>query len=210
MAHLAARPRLGLAVEMQLGARFGGQRRPFARIGADQVARDQTVAIERTEGLAQYLLQRELEMVGIRRVEADRMGHAAAVTRAAIARRRAPAEAAHEQYKMSDLFYARTPGTDLHRAYVATQLGAYSVSKGQGAEALRLIAPHIDTARRRENAALLSTLLLLRAEALELENRAAEAQAVRVDSLGWARYGFGSDWAVRAKMREIASLNPLK
>ena len=120
------------------------------------------------------------------------------------------AEAAHEQYKMSDLFYARTPGTDLHRAYVATQLGAYSVSKGQGAEALRLIAPHIDTARRRENAALLSTLLLLRAEALELENRAAEAQAVRVDSLGWARYGFGSDWAVRAKMREIASLNPLK
>ncbi|HCI98083.1 MAG TPA: ATP-dependent transcriptional regulator, partial [Sulfitobacter sp.] len=53
-------------------------------------------------------------------------------------------------------------------------------------------------------------LLLLRAEALELENRAAEAQAVRVDSLGWARYGFGSDWAVRAKMREIASLNPLK
>ena len=111
---------------------------------------------------------------------------------------------------MSDLFYARTPGTDLHRAYVATQLGAYSVSKGQGAEALRLIAPHIDTARRRENAALLSTLLLLRAEALELENRAAEAQAVRVDSLGWARYGFGSDWAVRAKMREIASLNPLK
>ena len=120
------------------------------------------------------------------------------------------AEAAHEQYKMSDLFYARTPGTDLHRAYVATQLGAYSVSKGQGAEALRLIAPHIDTARRRENAALLSTLLLLRAEALELENRAAEAQAVRLDSLGWARYGFGSDWAVRAKMREIASLNPLK
>ena len=74
----------------------------------------------------------------------------------------------------------------------------------------RLIAPHIDTARRRENAALLSTLLLLRAEALELENRAAEAQAVRLDSLGWARYGFGSDWAVRAKMREIASLNPLK
>jgi len=57
---------------------------------------------------------------------------------------------------------------------------------------------------------LLSTLLLLRAEALELENRAAEAQAVRLDSLGWARYGFGSDWAVRAKMREIASLNPLK
>lgn len=120
------------------------------------------------------------------------------------------AEAAHKQYQLADLFYARNPGTDLHRAYVATQLGAYAISKGEGAEAMRLIGPHIDTARNRENAALLSTLLLLRAEALELENRAAEARLVRLDSLGWARYGFGSDWAVRAKMREIASLNPLK
>ena len=119
-------------------------------------------------------------------------------------------EAAHKQYQMAELFYSRNPGTDLHRAYVATQLGAYAIAKGDGANALRLIGPHVETARRRENAALLSTLLLLRAEALELENRVAEAQLVRVDSLGWARYGFGSDWAVRAKMREIASLNPLK
>ncbi len=119
-------------------------------------------------------------------------------------------EAAHKQYQLAELFYSRNPGTDLHRAYVATQLGAYAIAKGNGADALRLIGPHVETARRRENAALLSTLLLLRAEALELENRVAEAQLVRVDSLGWARYGFGSDWAVRAKMREIASLNPLK
>ena len=119
-------------------------------------------------------------------------------------------EAAHKQYQMAELFYSSNPGTDLHRAYVATQLGAYAIAKGDGANALRLIGPHVETARRRENAALLSTLLLLRAEALELENRVAEAQLVRVDSLGWARYGFGSDWAVRAKMREIASLNPLK
>ncbi len=120
------------------------------------------------------------------------------------------AEAAHKQYQLAEVFYARNAGTDLHRAYVATQLGAYAISKGDGAEALRLIGPHVETARDRENAALLSTLLLLRAEALELENRAAEARLVRLDSLGWARYGFGSDWAVRAKMREIASLNPLK
>ncbi|MCR9114241.1 MAG: ATP-dependent transcriptional regulator, partial [Rhodobacteraceae bacterium] len=40
--------------------------------------------------------------------------------------------------------------------------------------------------------------------------RVAEAQAVRMDSIGWARYGFGADWAVRAKLREISSLSPLK
>ena len=117
---------------------------------------------------------------------------------------------AHKQYLMADHFYARTPGTSLHRAYVATQLSAYAISKGEGGEALRLIQPHVNTAHSNENAALLSTLLLLRSEALEQENRHTEAQSVRLDSIGWARYGFGSDWAVRAKLREIASLNPLK
>ena len=46
------------------------------------------------------------------------------------------------------------------------------------------------------------------AEALEIEGRGIEARRVRLDSIGWARYGFGPDWAVRAKLREIASLNP--
>ncbi|MFK7835554.1 MAG: DUF2927 domain-containing protein [Sulfitobacter sp.] len=119
-------------------------------------------------------------------------------------------EGAHRHYTEANKFYTRTPGTSLHRAYVATQLSAYAITKGDGATALRLIAPHIPTSRHSQNAALLATLLLLRAEALELENRHTEARSVRLDSIGWARYGFGPDWAVRAKLREIASLNPLK
>ena len=123
---------------------------------------------------------------------------------------RSEPEIAQAHYAQAKAFYNATPGTDLHQAYVATQLAAYAISQGNGAEALELVRPHVETARRSENAALLSTLLLLRAEALDLENRPSEAQAVRLDSLGWARYGFGSDWAVRAKLREISSLNPLK
>jgi hypothetical protein len=118
--------------------------------------------------------------------------------------------AAHQHYVQAKKYYDMTPGTRLHLAYVATQLSAFAISQGAGAEALALIAPHVETARLNENAALLSTLMLLRAEALDLENRTSEARAVRLDSLGWARYGFGSDWAVRAKLREIASLSPLK
>ena len=57
-------------------------------------------------------------------------------------------------------------------------------------------------------AALLSTLLMLRAEALDLQGRTAEARTVRLDSLGWARYGYGPDWAVRAKLEEVSALNP--
>jgi len=118
--------------------------------------------------------------------------------------------AAQANFRAADQFYAATKGTQLHRAYVATQLAAYAITRSEGEEALTLLAPHIDQAARDENAALLSTLMLLRAEALDLEGRSAEARAVRLDSIGWARYGFGPDWAVRAKMREISSLNPLK
>lgn len=116
---------------------------------------------------------------------------------------------AQMHFAQADRYYAATPGAELHRAYVATQLAAYAITRGEGDQALRLIAPHLDRAERHENAALLSTLLMLRAEALELTGNSAQARTVRVDSLGWARYGFGPDWAVRAKEREIASLNPL-
>ena len=49
------------------------------------------------------------------------------------------------------------------------------------------LAPYLDAAHEEENAALLSTLMFLRAEALELTGRASEARIVRLDSLNWAR-----------------------
>ena len=116
---------------------------------------------------------------------------------------------AQAQFIQADRYYAVTPGADLHRAYVATQLAARAITEGDGQAALLIIRPHLDRAIQSENAALLSTLMLLRAEALEIAGRDGEARSVRLDSLGWARYGFGPDWAVRAKMREISALNPI-
>ena len=49
---------------------------------------------------------------------------------------------------------------------------------------------------------------MMKAEALDLAGQFDAAAAVRLDSLGWARYGFGPDWAVRAKLQEVASLRP--
>lgn len=115
---------------------------------------------------------------------------------------------AQQHYGTALHYLALTPGTDLHRAYLATQTAAYAISLGDGATALRQISPSIAVASRAENAALLSTLMLLEAEALDLVGQGDRARAVRLDSIGWARYGFGSDWAVRAKMQEIAALNP--
>ncbi|WP_439120605.1 DUF2927 domain-containing protein [Marivita sp.] len=118
-------------------------------------------------------------------------------------------EAARAQFMQADTYFSRTPNTELHRAYVASQLAAYALTENNPDTAIQLTGASIDLAARHENAALLSTLLMLRAEAFDLAGRVSAGTDVRLDSLGWARYGFGSDWSVRAKLREIASLNPL-
>ncbi|MCW9044155.1 MAG: DUF2927 domain-containing protein [Pseudopelagicola sp.] len=121
------------------------------------------------------------------------------------------ADKAHSHFLLADRALRLADGPDSpHRLYVATQLAAHALSAGRGKEALARVTPLLPVAAKLENATLLSTLMLLRAEALELEGRGDEATNVRLDSLGWARYGFGSDWAVRAKLREIAALSPLK
>ncbi|MEM6579295.1 MAG: DUF2927 domain-containing protein [Pseudomonadota bacterium] len=115
-------------------------------------------------------------------------------------------ELAQTHFEVAETFYAQTPGTALHRAYSATHLAAYEINRGQGQAAIARITPHLKTAERYENAALMATLMLLRAEALESTGRISEAQSVRLDSIGWARYGFGVDWEMRAP-RRVASIN---
>jgi len=57
----------------------------------------------------------------------------------------------------------------------------------------------IPAARNGENAALLATLLMIKAQALEGQGRVKDARAVRLDALGWGRYGFGSGAVGRDK-----------
>ena len=88
------------------------------------------------------------------------------------------------------------------------QLAAFSLSAGQADGTIGLIDEVLPAVRRAENAALLSTLLLLKAEAYELMGRTDTAAKVRTEALGWARYGFGSDAVVRARVSEISALKP--
>jgi len=50
--------------------------------------------------------------------------------------------------------------------------------------------------------------MMFKAEALDNLGRASEASQTRMDSLAWARYGFGSDQNVRTRLREVAALDP--
>lgn len=78
----------------------------------------------------------------------------------------------------------RRPRVLIYTAHVAKQLATHAVKQRDGVRALTLIGPHIDRAAPSENAVLLSALILLRAESLDLTGRSAEVRTVRLDSLG--------------------------
>lgn len=111
-------------------------------------------------------------------------------------------------FREAEQIYATTPGTQLQAAHMGVQLAAHALSLGNAETAIRIVDAHLPTVTRAENAALLSTLMMIKAEALELAGRDAQAQLVRLDSLGWARYGFGSEAQVGARLDEIAAISP--
>ncbi len=105
--------------------------------------------------------------------------------------------------------YHSDPLLSPHSAHADMQLAALALSQGDADVAIRLVNAAAPRASDAGNAALLATLLAIKAEALDLENRASEAREVRLDSLGWARYGFGPETEVRRQIDEIALLSPL-
>jgi hypothetical protein len=102
--------------------------------------------------------------------------------------------------------YRSLPGAAIHAADIDMQMGALALSAGQPEQTIRLVDRAMPDVQRAENAALLATLMLMKAEALDATGQIAEARALRLDSQGWARYGFGADAQVRARISEIAAL----
>lgn len=118
---------------------------------------------------------------------------------------RAPDEAV-AAFAEATRIWSGLPGGAVQIAHVDMQLAAHHLSRGERAAALARIDRAVPVVARAENAALMATLLMMKVEALDGLGRTAEAEAVRLDSLGWARYGFGAEDQVRARAREIAAL----
>ena len=102
--------------------------------------------------------------------------------------------------------YTARSDTAYHGAHVALQLSALALLDRDYDKALHLTNRAIPIARDAGNAALLASLMMTKSEALTATGRASEARLVQLDSLGWARYGFGTDEQVRARSSEIAGL----
>ncbi|WP_257892318.1 DUF2927 domain-containing protein [Gymnodinialimonas phycosphaerae] len=117
-------------------------------------------------------------------------------------------ETSIEAFQSASTIFERTAPGGIQSAHVDMQLAAFALSAGRTTEALRLTERALPAATRAQNASLMSTLLMIRAEALDDVGRASEARSVRLDSLAWGRYGFGSNAAVGARLTEVAALSP--
>jgi hypothetical protein len=117
-------------------------------------------------------------------------------------------QGALDAFLMARQIYDESAETDIQSAHVALQLAAFALHGGKSEAVLALVNGALPAAMRAQNAALLAQLLFMKAEALDLAGRGAEAQVVRLDSLGWARYGFGSQAEIADRLAEIKALTP--
>ncbi|NSX56396.1 DUF2927 domain-containing protein [Parasulfitobacter algicola] len=111
-------------------------------------------------------------------------------------------------FQDADRFYGSSTTTKLQRAHVGVNLAAFALRSGDGQTAIDLADAYIPSVMRSENAALLSTFLMMKAEGLDQIGRKDEAAEIRLESLGWARYGFGEPREISARLSEIAALSP--
>ncbi len=111
-----------------------------------------------------------------------------------------------QEYTLAARIWRGLPGGAVQAAHVDMQLAAIALASGQGEQVLRFADRAIPVARAAQNMSLLATVQLIKARALDSLGRSAEAERLRLDSAAAARYGFGTESAIRARTREIAAL----
>ena len=114
--------------------------------------------------------------------------------------------AAEAAFAEAGRIWRSLPGGEVHLAHVDMQMAALELTRGRFVAAMEHADNAIPVVARAENAALMATLLMVKSEAAEALGRPAEAMAHRLDSAGWARYGFGSGAQGRAPSAEVAAL----
>ncbi|MDJ0638459.1 MAG: DUF2927 domain-containing protein [Paracoccaceae bacterium] len=117
-------------------------------------------------------------------------------------------ELALKSFLAAGTIYQSRPDARIQEAHVALQVAAFQLSAGRAEIAEQLINQNLATVRQAENASLLSLMLLVKSEALALQNRTAASAEARREALAWGRYGFGTDREVRARVSEILAISP--
>jgi hypothetical protein len=106
-----------------------------------------------------------------------------------------------EEFTRAGAIYARLPGTALHIAHIDMQVAAIALAAGRPDQARYLVDRAIPGAEQGQNAAVLASLLAIKAAAMP--GSAVEADRARLDSLGWARYGYGQQEDIRSRLGSL-------
>jgi len=121
--------------------------------------------------------------------------------------RRDPEAAARDFAQAYDLFSRQLGPDDVRTAQAGVHLAALALGTGQYEAAIELADRHAPVARAAQNAILLAGLLSIKAEAQAALGDTEAAQATRLDSLRWARYGFGdTDGELAREQAQLAAL----
>lgn len=131
----------------------------------------------------------------------------ALLTRGRLVLRRDPAAAARDFTEAYALFRDTLGIADVRTAQAGVHLAALALGAERFDAAVALADLHAPAAKAGQNAILVAGLLSIKAAALAELGQATAARAVRLDSLRWARYGFGDEGGVLA--REQAQLATL-
>ncbi|WP_380052595.1 DUF2927 domain-containing protein [Falsihalocynthiibacter sp. SS001] len=111
-----------------------------------------------------------------------------------------------QQFILSRQYYVQYGNTQAQLAHIGMQLAGFALIDGNANAAISIADRHIDDAYAQENGALFATLLMIKSEALRLAGRTTEAKSVWLDSIGWARYGFGDITSIQRRQAEIVGL----
>jgi hypothetical protein len=133
------------------------------------------------------------------------------LTRGRLLLRTDPAAAASDFSGGYSLFQERFGENDIRTAQAGVHVAALALGTGQYDLAVTLADRHVPTAIEGQNAILIAGLQSIKAEALAEMGDLEGAREARVDSLRWARYGFGDDdGALAREQAELAALLQLE
>ena len=81
------------------------------------------------------------------------------------------------------------------------------LSEGNWPAAIDKADQALPAATAAQNATLMAGLMMVKSVALDRSGDSTSAARLRLDSLGWARYGMGSDSDVRRRLQLIAEIS---
>ena len=115
----------------------------------------------------------------------------ALITRGRITRKRSPVRSTTDFIAAYEHSRALLGSGDIRTAQAALHVAIVALEARDFPAALELAETYIPTARRGQNAVLLSSFLAVKSASLAATGRGAVARAVQLDHLKWARYAYG-------------------